>query len=314
TEAVPAAEARPEPEPQPDRVPEGDLAAPLEPAEAPEVEPEPALEAAGDVEAAADGIAAFVPPPEPEAMAEPEPGAEPEPEPTLEAAPEPDREPEPELEPVPEVEEVSSAVEQPEPTWDQQRYTTEIEEADWWTPEDSVWTEPVAQPAPAPAPGQRLEPEQIADEAGATEEPAAAEAPTPEPQQGEETMLWFGGRSQRQEPAGWPSDDAAGEMEVASTGRRERGPTAFVTDLPGSDELDEAMASLDAVAPQRGTIDEPDVQESGATANLLERQPAPARRELATGPRPTESGPVVSAELRSPASRAYRRLRRIFPG
>jgi hypothetical protein len=95
-------------------------------------------------------------------------------------------------------------------------------------------------------------------------------------------------------------------MEVASTGRRDREPIASAGGLPGADELDEALASLDAVAPHRGTLDQADEEESVASQPLVP--------ESAPEPAPPPRTPVVSAELRSPASRAYRRLRRIFPG
>jgi len=114
-----------------------------------------------------------------------------------------------------------------------------------------------------------------------------------DPFRGEETMLWFGSRPAQAEAAGWPSEDAAGEMEVASTGRRTSANPDADTIMPGSDELRDALAALDA---------------SGA-------QGAPPPDRPATIP-PTAGRPatVSGVEPHGPASRAYRRLRRIFPG
>ena len=138
----------------------------------------------------------------------------------------------------------------PEPaaTWDQQRYTTEIEEPDWWTPEASVWEEPSPEPvADEPAVDQEAPavPE-IADgeasemvpidasaeaETPARSEPAADEPVTPsvlespsveqgrrvepsEPYLGEEPILWYGRRSPADASPAWPREDAGEEMEV----------------------------------------------------------------------------------------------------
>ncbi len=352
-EAIAEAEPLPEVEVAPEPVPEPELELDVEPMPEPEMEIEPAVgggpimeatldeadlqaqaapeedmahvegpaertpAAARDVQSAADATTP-APLPEPEAIAEPD--GEPEPivlaatpgvEPGEDQMAAAESQPEPEAMATPEPEPgaaaaTASAEPQPEPRWDQERYTTEIEEPDWWTPDESVWTEPVAEPVAEPAPESGPEPAETAVEGSAPDEPAADEPPLPEPYRGEETMLWLGGRPQPSEPAGWPAEDAAGEMEVASTGRRESEPTASASGLPGADELDEALASLDAVAPHRGTLDEDDNEEPRASqAQAPESAPRP--------PRPRQA-PVVSAELRSPASRAYRRLRRIFPG
>jgi hypothetical protein len=155
----------------------------------------------------------------------------------------------------------------------------------------------------------------MGDEGGAPGGASTGESAPPETHHGEETMLWYGGRPRTEEASESPSEDAAGEMEVASTGHRERRMGSSGTGLPGADELGEALASLDAVKAHRGTIEEPAAPESVAPAGSAP-EPAlePPRRAYATSPPPSEPGPVVSPELRSPASRAYRRLRRIFPG
>jgi hypothetical protein len=230
-----------------------------------------------------------------------------------------------------------------EPSWDQERYTSQIEEPDWWTPEESVWAEPAGSPEPIPAEtvlevpkpappdaGAPAPPLPVAGTSGEAEAEAEAdgdgysddlEADVPptvqidepavsnEPDRGEETVLWFGRRPEPTEAAGRPSEDAAGEMEVASTGRRGWVSSEEAsTGLPGARELDDALHAFDSLGGERGA--------AAAESNdpqLVEHEPEPPRNApamwAAPGTRPTQVG-----ELRSPASRAYRRLRRIFPG
>ena len=120
-------------------------------------------------------------------------------------------------------------------------------------------------------------------------------------------MLWFGRQPASSAPDDAPSDDAAGEMEVASTGRRGWvSPEDESGGMPGARELDEALAGFESLreipAPTTAAPKDP---LTGAV-----RGPArPSRPPAATSDAPS----VVSAELRGQASRAYRRLRRIFP-
>ncbi|HYI67419.1 MAG TPA: hypothetical protein VEW95_10880 [Candidatus Limnocylindrales bacterium] len=363
-ELAPEAAAVPEPEPE--------AVALAEPE--PEPDPEPVLEATPEFVAEAEPEAQ--PPPEAELVVEPmpedeppaeldrEPEAEPEPEPTP-LAPEPGPEPEPQPAQTtdPGANNPAAGGEQtsPESGWDQERYSAQIEEPDWWTPEETVWAEAETPPEPASAsdddpqsddseaeaggePQTDAAPENEAPESEAPKSEAPkseapkseapkseapkseapeneapeSEAPPPvetakaepssEPFRGEETMLWFGRRPDQTAAAAWPSEDAAGEMEVASTGRRgwvspEDGPSW----LPGGEELDDALAGfgsgsgLPAPTAAEHTDPLPGTTEPAAgQSSMVPATPEPVR---------TETG-----ELRGPASRAYRRLRRIFPG
>ncbi|MEO7295842.1 MAG: hypothetical protein ABIZ57_06840, partial [Candidatus Limnocylindria bacterium] len=204
-----------------------------------------------------------------------------------------------------------------EPTWDRERYSADIEAPDWWTPESSLWAEPGAvssepaadepasidRPESPDAPASADDPVIPAPDASVQSAEASEEARPMsdrdpdviprDPFRGEETMLWFGSRPAQAEATGLPSEDAAGEMEVASTGRRTSANPDADTIMPGSDELRDALAALDALGAQVA--------------------PPPARPATI---RPTagRAATVSGIEPHSPASRAYRRLRRIFPG
>ena len=334
SEAEPAAEpesaavaaAEPEPEAVDEAAPE------------PEAEPEP--EAAVEPEAAAEPAPDVEPSPQ---SPEPVPGAEPMAAAEPEAAVEPEREPEPQPQPEalgrpePEVSGMAAASSSPteepaaEPTWDRERYSADIEEPDWWGPELSEWPMPEGPTTersaedPLPTSGAMREhdgaptsvepmsePAYVADTADIPDDATASTVePEPEPvsperYRGEETMLWFGRRPDRSASTAWPVEDAAAEMEVASTGRRGPVEPGAPTAIPGSDELQSALAALDAVPSQREL-----------TADVAPDTPQAAPNPAALSPRipsaPAQS-PAPTGELRSPASRAYRRLRRIFPG
>ena len=251
-----------EPEPEADKELEPELI---------EAEPVPAAEMAAE---ALEAGAEMEPPPE----------AEPEPElPPFAAAPEaaavdeqePEAEPEPvesdaadasaaEVEPSrdsePDAEAVTAAaaegVPSSEPPWDQERYSAQIEEPDWWTPEESAWAEPVAAPSPAedePAAAEPHEERPSADAGVPAAPPVAAPEEVAihasgESYAGEETMLWFGRQPASSVSEDAPSDDAAGEMEVASTGRRGWvSPEDGSGGMPGAQELDEALAGFDSL-------------------------------------------------------------------
>ena len=369
-----AVEAQPEPEPEPEPVVEPMAAMDAE-AEEPvalEVEPEPVvveaaapepepLEPVGEETAEAEPVEAEPEPgegpPTTEAEpveAEPEPAegataeAEPaqaEPEPAPEAAPEP-MTVEAELEPVPE----------PEIDFDANRYTTAIEEPDWFEAEAD---EPAAQPAePEPAPAFELEPDLHVEEPEPEPEVAPEPAPVPEPDAelhtepepeaevhtepepeaepvepapleesepepapepveaaapehltppreataaDEETMLWFG-----QRPA---ADTGADEMEVAGgTSPSQAGAEGPEPDLlPGSRELDEALSSLEELT-RRTRQTGPDETDEWPPAS---GEPSSGASSWAMPPRAPMPGGLRPG---SPATRAYRRLRRIFPG
>ena len=237
-----------------------------------------------------------------------------------------------------------------EPSWDQETYSARIEEPDWWTPEESLWPEPEAASSVTPSPeAPAEEPQPIAfdgdgwaghdsasgwpppesDESAAgdeaeeavvevdaveRQEPTAAatgevdeQLARSQPYVGEETMLWFG---RRPEGSGStePPDDAAGEMEVASTGHRGRVTSEPGAGLPGGEELDDALAGLDSLVGRR----RPDAVDP-ATMPRLEAGPEPSGMPPRVGAQPVPRPPQLSVPS-GPATRAYRRLRRIFPG
>jgi hypothetical protein len=283
---------QPEPEPEPEAAPEPE---PEPEPEAFQPEPEPEPQAAPEPEPEPEPVA-FQPEPEPEPQAAPEPGPEPEPEP--EAAPEPEPEapqfepepqtalqpeprpeaapgPEPAAAPEPEPEvEVTSA---PTESWDRDRYSTRIEEPDW-IPEEAAPDEPRATVIPevesVPADAPRAN---AGAEIADTEGGAAAEPEAATDDRGEETMLWLGRSPERALPPWSADDDPAEEMEVASSG----GHAARQPSVPSAGISRPAWPTADDV---RSRIPE------------------------ASAPLPRPQAAV------SPASRAYRRLRRIFPG
>jgi hypothetical protein len=366
---LPAAESMP----TPDETVEGVVAAPAEAAE-PEPEPEPEAESEPMVEIAAaepepEPMEVATTPPEPEptdaATAEPEPQPQTASGPTAEAVA-PEREPGPEPQPgtaAPQASPVEPQPETPPISFDPERYTVAIAEPDWWveeepasaaTPAEDVAEQsalgvaepphggdedepPSEEPLAANAPAEPEAPAGDAlpaDEAPAVEEPAgpADQAPgaveRPDDRQ-EETMLWFGSAPEASSAA---SGDGADEMEMAggSTSRPSR------ADLPGSRELDEALAALDALAgrtppaattePQTPPAAEPAPAPEPVSAPASEPQPEArpawpmADRSVAhQSPRapvigPTSMGIDAQRLTSTPASRAYRRLRRIFPG
>jgi len=194
--------------------------------------------------------------------------------------------------------------------------------------EEPPHAEPADEKAPAsieeaPAAGSAAGREQdpAATPRGAPNPPVGSERatlsrlrPTPGPAQ-EETVLWFG-----RSPAGEASDPpgAAGgadEMEVAPTGRS--GETA--PRLPGGTELDDALTALDALSRSAGerpppAMAEPPADEPSAATEAAEPQPEPdPEPRPATRPSsPPPARPVPPTTTTT--SRAYRRLRRIFPG
>jgi hypothetical protein len=255
-------------------------------------------EAGGEAEIEADGADAAAHPVEDEVV-------------TAEGAPEPEAEPD--------------GPSDAGASWDRDRYTARIEEPDW-IPEERAVPEPAMAAEPKPLADQQSEPEpdteQRTETAQVTEpqrepEPEFVSVPQPEPESkpeperaepvnwdadatlqpggeavapdeatptGEETMLWFG-RERNRAASAWPAeDDFAAEMEV-STGSSAGAP--WVGDEPVTFEA-EAEAEDDA----------PSVRVLGA----------PEQR-FVTPPHLVRSQPLTS-----PASRAYRRLRRIFPG
>jgi hypothetical protein len=231
------------------------------------------------------------------------------------------------------------------PAWQDERYTAQITEPDWFegeafeppaaadetatdggevveSPRDdepvTAASEPEPEPEPEPElqPALRAEPHTEADaqvtdtDADSPDAPPAAHepvSPTPERTsppsmlgrlrpassvESEETVLWFG----RQPSGEGQVVDAAGgadEMEVASTGRAPRPvePEPADQNQEAPRDLEDALAALDALS--RTSPAPPPTQPTDAWA----RASSPRR-------------PATTA----PATRAYRRLRRIFPG
>jgi hypothetical protein len=123
-------------------------------------------------------------------------------------------------------------------------------------------------------------------------------------------MLWFGRQPAPPpaEPAEEPpvagegaADDGASEMEVAGSGHR--------GGMPGSQELADALTALNAlgrVQAQPASADSPDGPDKETAAEAW------PRADTSAWPPPRDVSPHQAAA--TPASRAYRRLRRIFPG
>jgi hypothetical protein len=204
-------------------------------------------------------------------------------------------------------------VAEPEPiAWDPERYTVDIVEPDWYAEEEPPRAEP---PADAPAAWQddapNLEPEteRMAASGSAIEDPptpeaepaedegagtSAAEAESePGAESEEETMLWFG----RTPPTRSQDVQDAGADEIEIVGANPRSARA---PLPGSQELDEALAALDALAPPDAAAEAPPASQ----ANETETSRSEASGSLTSLTRPSTTA----------TTRAYRRLRRIFPG
>ena len=247
-----------------------------------------------------------------------------------EEQPEPDADPEeqeePDSEPAP-----IEADETEAPAWRDERYTAEIGDPDWWESEalpepaaaragdDTAADEPVEEDEPEashPADAATAsDPGVEADDASAEAESGIAEVqrgtPSPPPptepagltrlrrvspgRSEEETVLWFGRSPRPAVPAPAPGD-AAGEMEVAPTGRS-ADDQATPDEPPPPDDPFAALEALSRATP--GPAPRP-----GA-------RPQPPPRSMSTQSTGTPGARPVSP---TPAGRAYRRLRRIFPG
>lgn len=240
-------------------------------------------------------------------MAPPREESEPAPEPLSAQEAEPDSEPP-----------SAGADETEAPAWRDERYTAEIGDPDWW--ESEALPEPAAaraaDDAPAEEPVEATEPEASDDEAAEAEsgvEEAEGRAASPPPpatepagltrlrrvspaRSEEETVLWFGRSPQPAVPPVQAAGGAAEEMEVAPTGRS--GDDEAAPDAPPPS--DDPFSALDALS--RAT--------PGPTPRPATR-PQPSAPSTASHPPGTPSAHPVSP---TPAGRAYRRLRRIFPG
>jgi hypothetical protein len=274
-----------------------------EPSIAFEPEPEPELELAETEQE----VAARVPEPAYETWPEPEPeamsAAEPEPEAASAVEPEPElrafepspgwsesqldaeaaRGPAPEPEPAEEVEPEPATAPEPEPeaapteSWDRDRYSTRIEEPDW-IPEERAADELPATGIRDAEPASPDVPRADADVATADAEGGSPGEPESAAEdRGEEKMQRFGRTPERPMPPWSPGDDPAAEMEIASSGGH---------------------------AARQPSVPSPTISQHGwpAADDVRPRVPEPSAH------------PPRSQAAASPASRAYRRLRRIFPG
>ena len=244
-----------------------------------EVEPLPEaaaaapLEAAGSVEDAALGAAADVEPVEPEQ----EPQAEPQPLPEAEAPP------------------VAAPVEEggegagdlrSEIAWDPERYTATIEEPGWISSD-----EPNASGgSPPEEPG----------EPAVLVPPRRPVAP-PDAAQGQPV----GGPSDERE-TDEPPETASPWSGSPAEATRDTSTAIPIESSSGSRRLDEGLAALDALANPRPAAD---VADEWAPGMEREAQPIGAPRPQAW----VRPSPPPQLVTRSSASRAYRRLRRIFP-
>ncbi len=205
--------------------------------------------------------------------------------------------------------------------FDEDRYTTAIELPDWFAAEVEPSDTPEHFEALPHAEPVRDEPSAVAEELDPAAPPPSDEAegdpvglapskpdlveptaPEPAPEASAEPEAHA---ATAPEPA---DESGADEMEIAPAAApvparaEDRPPAATVEpDLPGSSELDEALAALDelrrrtSTAPVRNEWSGPS---AGSTASV-------SRTSDIVRPRP--------AMTAGPATRAYRRLRRIFP-
>jgi hypothetical protein len=197
--------------------------------------------------------------------------------------------------------------------WDRERYTVDIEEPDWFAGEEPQASDHMApEEAPAievdvPGPGVADAATAVPGTAPSVSEPAR---PPSAAHRDEETMLWFGRQPAPPpaEPADEPTvsgdgaaDDGANEMEVAGSGHRAQ--------MPGSQELEDALTALNALGAER-----PAPASTDSAVEPVEETAAASwpRADTSAWPPPRDASAHQAAA--TPASRAYRRLRRIFPG
>jgi hypothetical protein len=197
-------------------------------------------------------------------------------------------------------------------TWDPERYSVDIGEPDWFVEEEpppAAAADDESEPSVEPAPSASTADDASAGTPGEpATEPTATVDSAPE---AEETMLWFGNQ-----PPADVADPGTGadEMEVVGSQPPPAPPTPKI--LPGSRELDEALAALDALAGRPRPV-----ERAAPTAGATADRAWPTADRPPTAPVPARPAPLTSRAAAeqprlptTPASRAYRRLRRIFPG
>jgi hypothetical protein len=241
-----------------------------------ELEPVPA----GDALAAAVGI---------EPLDELEPAAE-----VAPVEPDATREPQPEAAVVSSGAAEDEVMPEAEPLeWDAERYTTAIEEPDWleaeaYEPPAVMQGSTVARPEP---PAEAVpEPEPAIGAVAEMEEPGIASPPEPD----------------ASEPAAILEAETAGAAELEAPPVPPHHQPTALGPLPGAEDLDAALQAL-----RRRTVEEDARGERWASAPVppAPRSSAPSRPMSSPLLPPRTGTPPVT-----PAGRAYRRLRRIFPG
>jgi hypothetical protein len=178
---------------------------------------------------------------------------------------------------------------EPEPgDFDAERYSSVIEEPDWFAAEADDSAPAVEEPAPP------------SDDAAADE----VEAPEPEP-------------VEPPEAEDEPGESGADEMEVAGGGQGASVQPQEVRaegELPGARELDEALEAFgDLGGPPAATPAASEEEWPPASAVRIEERTAPPS-QVSSGFAARPPTPAYGqATPHGPATRAYRRLRRIFP-
>ena len=274
-DTAPAPQPQPQPEPEPEPEPEVE---PQPIAVESAVEPPHEAEVSLDPDADLPAVSAQPPP----VAAEPSAGA-----PVAEAT----------RPPVEGAEAATRIDDRPPIDWDPERYTVEVAEPDWFEAEadDRAPASPaVPRENVTPAPPAWAEPEMseaAADEALAEEPDVAAAG------------------SVATEPAG---SERAGAEEMEVVGAPPRFPTlrGQPAGLPGGSELHEALSALEALARDASPRPAPPTAAEPRWPRALE----PGRSPVPAPPPPSAPSRLEPTPATTPATRAYRRLRRIFPG
>ncbi len=208
------------------------------------------------------------------------------------------------------------------PDFDAERYTTVIEQPDWFEAEvDDVW------PAVTAA-GDETNADLSEAAASATDAPPAGPSesaelpPTGDGAPGDDTAPEEHAEPSSGDEPGWSVPDVkesgADEMELAGSGGQVPAvdtPPEPETGLPGSRELDEALGAFGPIAgraPGDRSVPPDDDQWPPASVGDVEPPRWPSAQDSGSVGQAPES-PYAPPLGGGSATRAYRRLRRIFP-